>query len=108
MALGLAVFAATSSAAGAVFAAAASGDLSPYTTAGVGAAAVGALVYLTKRFTDGTIVSVKIDTLIKEAHEREEHYIRAGQEREDKMRDVAKRGQDREDLLWGLLKGHGA
>ena len=94
MGAALAAFAAAASVLGAVIAAAADGDLSPYTTAGVGAAAVGALVYLTKRFTDGTIVSVRIADLLRE-----------GTAREDKLRDVAKRGQDREDLLWGLLQG---
>lgn len=92
----LGTFAFAASVLGAVVAAAGSGDLSPYTTVGVGVPSAAAVFYLLKRFTDGSIIAVPIADLIRESAERE-----------DKMRDVAKRGQDREDLLWGLIRGKG-
>lgn len=75
-----------------VVAATGGGDLSPYTTVGVGVPSAAAVFYLLKRFTDGSIIAVPIADLIREAAERE-----------DKMRDALNDAKSREDYLRGLI-----
>jgi hypothetical protein len=79
-----------------ILAAASDTDITPWTTIGSNAAVVAALIFFAKEFVRGKIVAEPIDHLLREATERE-----------DKLRDLAKRSQDREDLLWSLLQGRG-
>lgn len=121
-----AAVAVTGAAVGAVVAATTSTDPTVWTTGGIGSAAVGSLLYLIKRMTDGSLVSYKVAEITTDATKREDR-LRAeadardeklrtiaaqlnaeAEVREAKLRDIAKRGQDREDLLWGLLKAKGA
>jgi hypothetical protein len=125
---GIVLAAAVSSASGvfALILAASNADPTVWTTGGIGSAAVGSLLYLIKRMTDGSLVSIKVADVIADAARREDRLRSEAEKRDEalrgiakqvsadaeareaKLRDVAKRGQDREDLLWGLLKAKGA
>jgi hypothetical protein len=117
---------ALSSTLAAIIMAASGVDPTLWTTGGVGSAIVGSLLYLVKRMTDGSLVSMKVPEIIQQGKDREDrlrleaekrdealHAIAdrlntEAETREQKLRDIAKRGQDREDLLWALLKAKGA
>lgn len=106
--IALAATVSSASAVAGVVVAVSNADPTVWTTGGIGSAAVGSLLYLIKRMTDGSLVSIKVADVIAEGARREERLRSETEVRESKLRDLAKRGQDREDLLWGLLKAKGA
>lgn len=78
--------------AGAFFAQAASPDVAPYVSGGGAFAAVGGLVYVTKKVVSGELVALPVGDLVKNANHREDELVRI-------LRDAAAREDDYRTFL---------
>jgi hypothetical protein len=83
LALGVAIVGSLTAGAGGIVAATTTGDAIPAVLSGSGAAAaVGALVYITKKFVDGSVVALPVSEIIHkyETHVKEDHHTIHGRE----------------------------